>query len=54
MIGIGYVVERFIDEYQQAVNNKYVLKPMAYTLYKLWKHIDETEKPRKLEENDND
>lgn len=40
------VIEELTAEYNKSVENDYVLKPMAYTLYHLWKKWDAKEHSR--------
>ena len=35
------------EEYEKAINNNYVFKPMEYALYQVWKKYDVKEKNRK-------
>lgn len=35
-------------EYQSALKSKYIFKPMAYSLYKVWQHWDKKEHNRLL------
>ena len=46
---IGKVVDYFIREYNMAMDNNYVEKPISYALYQTWKWLDEKEKPRNRE-----
>jgi len=39
-------IEELTAEYNKSVENDYVLKPMAYTLYHLWKKWDAKEHSR--------
>lgn len=43
---LGKVVDYFLKEYNKALKNSYVRKPISYALYHTWKMIDEKEKPR--------
>ena len=49
---IGKVIDHIIQEHNEAINNRWIEKPMAYAIYQTWKWIDAKEKPRK-KENDN-
>lgn len=44
---IGKVVDHFIIEYNSAMNNPYVRRPISYALYQTWKWSEKIEKPRK-------
>ena len=39
-------IEELTEEYNKAIENDYVFKPMAYTLYRLWQKWDEKEHSR--------
>lgn len=40
------VIEELTAEYNKAIENDYIFKPMAYTLYHLWKKWDAKEHSR--------
>ena len=44
---LNKAVKILTDEYNKALSDKYVQKPMAYALYQVWKHFDEKEKGKK-------
>ena len=39
-------IEELTAEYNKAIENDYVFKPMAYTLYHLWQKWDDKEHKR--------
>ena len=41
------VFERIQIRYTYAQSQKWILKPLAWTLYQVWKEIDKKEKVRK-------
>jgi hypothetical protein len=44
------IISEFSKIYDKAVASPYIRKPIAYTLYKLWRKWDAKEKPREVEE----
>ena len=43
---LANVIVELTKEYQQALKNPYVFKPMAYSLYRVWEHWDKKEHKR--------
>ena len=43
------VIKKLNREYERAKNTDYVVKPMAYTLYKIWHEVDKFETKRNME-----
>ena len=52
-MSLGEVVDYFIREYNLALNNEHIHKPIAYALYQTWKWVDDKEKTR-VKEGDAD
>lgn len=40
------VIEMLREEYKKALQQKWILKPVAWSLYQTWKKVDKEEKPR--------
>ena len=44
---IGRAIMTLLDEYSNAQESDYVIKPISYALYQTWRIWDAREKPRK-------
>ena len=40
------ISEKIVDEYEYAVSQEWIEKPMAYALYHVWLYVDAHEKKR--------
>ena len=47
---IGRVIMTLLDEYSNAQETDYVVKPISYALYQTWRIWDAKEKPRERSE----
>ena len=41
---LEHAIKRFEKEYKKALENKWVIRPVAYALYQTWKYYDEKER----------
>ncbi len=46
-MGIGTTIELLIDFWHKAMRDETINKPIAWSLYQVWKVADKMEKPRK-------
>ncbi len=44
---LGRTITRLFDTYEKAKRNESIKKPIAWSLYQVWKWADSYEKPRK-------
>ena len=44
--GLGRAIMTLLDEYSNAVESDYVIKPISYASYQTWRIWDAKEKPR--------
>lgn len=44
------ILQDFDKVYRKAIASPYIKKPVAYSLYKVWKQWDAKEEPREVEE----
>lgn len=49
---IGKAIGNLIEEYEYAIHNASVYKPVSYALYQTWKKWNEKEEPRRPKEKD--
>ena len=46
---IEKAIHLLLEEYKKAKKNDYILKPISFALYNVWKYFDSREKSRKVE-----
>lgn len=46
------IVEMLQIKYTYAVSQEWIRKPLAYSLYKVWRYVDAHEKERKTENDE--
>ena len=49
---IGRAIMTLLDEYSNAVESDYVIKPISYALYQTWRIWDAMENPQDREEGE--